>query len=211
MRKTRKVGRISALLVAGALAAAACGGSDDSGETTEETTEEANREGCGGSGTLVWAHEQEPGDMHLDDPENNLTITAWIRASLWEGLYGVSSATEFIPELLDGEAEVVANDDGSVTVNYTLREGLVWSDGDDLTADDVKYTYDMLMAKGADGEYVYLTSSRDGLETITDFTVTSPTQFSITWSAFFAGWKALFTEVHPSHVFAADPAEAAAA
>jgi peptide/nickel transport system substrate-binding protein len=211
MRKTRKVGRISALLVAGALAAAACGGSDDSGETTEETTEETAREGCGGSGTLVWAHEQEPGDMHLDDPENNLTITAWIRAALWEGLYGVSSATEFIPELLAGEAEVVSNDDGSVTANYTLRDGLVWSDGDDLTADDVKYTYDMVMAKGADGEYVYLTSSRDGLETITDFTVNSATEFSITWSAFFAGWKGLFTEVHPSHVFPADPAEAAAA
>jgi peptide/nickel transport system substrate-binding protein len=52
---------------------------------------------------------------------------------------------------------------------------------------------------------------RTGLDTITDFTVVSPTEFTITWSAFFAGYPALFSEIHPSHVFPADPAEAAAA
>lgn len=203
MRQRRLFARLGAFLAAGALVLSACGGSDD------ETG--SGGDGCGGSGTLVWAHEQEPGDMHLDDPANGLTITAWIRAGLWEGLFGVSSKTEFYPRLLAGEPTVATADDGSVTATYALRDGLKWSDGDDLTADDVKYTYDMLMAKDSADEYVYLLGDRTGLDTITDFTVTSPTEFSITWSAFFAGWKALFTEVHPMHVFPADPAEAAAA
>lgn len=203
MRQRRLFARLGSFLAAGALVLSACGGSDD------ETG--SGGDGCGGSGTLVWAHEQEPGDMHLDDPANGLTITAWIRAGLWEGLFGVSSKTEFYPRLLAGEPTVATADDGSVTATYALRDGLKWSDGDDLTADDVKYTYDMLMAKDSADEYVYLLGDRTGLDTITDFTVTSPTEFSITWSAFFAGWKALFTEVHPMHVFPADPAEAAAA
>lgn len=183
--------------------------------TATEPTEDTGGEAAAG-GTLVWAHEQEPPDLHLDDPENNLSITSWIRQSMWEGLYGVTASTEFFPELLAEEGVISDNGDGTFTASFKLREGLTWSDGDDLTADDVKYTYDMVMAAdGTDEEgnpaYIYLLGDRTGLDTITDLTVVSPTEFTITWSAFFAGWKALFSEVHPSHVFPADPAEAAAA
>nr|MCU0260453.1 ABC transporter substrate-binding protein [Ilumatobacteraceae bacterium] len=146
-----------------------------------------------------------------------LTITAWIRQALLDGLYGISAATEDFPELLAQEGEITDNGDGTFTGTFVLRDGLGWSDGDDLTADDVKFTYDVIMAAdGTDEEgnpaYVYLLGDRTGYDTITDFTVTSPTEFSITWSAFFAGWKSLFREVYPSHVFdAADPVASAAA
>lgn len=225
MTRTRRSTKFLGLLAGTALILAACGGDDggDSGDTTaapegsEAPTTDAP-EGAEG-GTLIWAHEQEPPDMHLDDPNNNLSITSWIRQSLWEGLYGVSAATTFIPELLDGEAVMADNGDGTFTATFKLREGLVWSDGDDLTADDVKYTYDMVMARGeedadedGEGDYIYLLGDRTGLDTITDFTVVSPTEFTITWSAYFGGWKGLFSEVHPSHIFGTDdPAAAAAA
>ncbi len=183
-------------------------------DTTEDTAEEAAPGAEGG--ILIWAHEQEPPDLHLDDPENNLSIASWIRQGMLEGLYGISDTVEYIPELLDGDAEVVENDDGTVTANYTLREGLVWSDGDDLTADDVKFTFDAIMATDGEDEegnpnYVYLRGDRTGWDTVTDFTVNSPTEFSITWSEFFAGWKGLFSRgVYPSHVFSDDPLTAAA-
>ena len=187
---------------------------EEPAEGEEPAPEEPAEEPGAGGGTLVWAHEQEPPDMHLDDPNNNLSVTSWIRSALLEGLYGVSGATEFYPELLAEDNAPVENADGSVTVNYVLREGLTWSDGDDLTADDVKFTFDAIMA--ADGEdeegnpaYIYLLGDRTGYDTITSVEVTSPTEFSITWSAFFAGWKALLSEIYPSHVFPADPVEAA--
>ena len=237
MNTTRRSAKLLAVAAASALIFAACGSDDDTsapegtdaaetGDTTEtetETTEGGETETTEGGdmvegsdgGTLVWAHEQEPPDMHLDDPENNLSITSWIRSALIEGLHGISGATEYYPELLDGEATLTENEDGTVTAAYTLRDGLVWSDGDDLTADDVKWTYDAIMAAdGTDEEgapaYIYLLGDRTGWDTVTDFTVTSPTEFSITWESFYAGWQAVLNEVYPMHQFSEDPATAAA-
>jgi peptide/nickel transport system substrate-binding protein len=232
---TRRSTKLLALAAASALVFAACGSDDDGGTTgggvtdtaatpgdtagegTDDTTPDTAGEGGTGSdgGTLIWAHEQEPPDLHLDDPENNLSITSWIRSAMLEGLYGISGTTEYYPELLASEAELTENEDGTVTGVYTLREGLSWSDGDDLTADDVKWTFDTIMA--ADGEtdgspnYIYLLGDRTGLDTISDFTVDSPTSFTITWESFFAGYPAILSEIYPMHVFPEDPAEAAAA
>lgn len=237
MRKQRKRTRLVALLAGITLIAAACGGDDDDsvsdGTNGEDVTEDTGTDGTDGTdptttpgsdgasdttsgdddvqrgGTLVWAHEQEPSDMHLDDPVNNLSITSWIRQSLLDGLYGTTRDLQFFPELLSSDAEVVENDDGTVTINFTLRDGLQWSDGEPLTADDVKFTYDTLMAEDAAGEFIYLYPDRTGYDTITDFTVSSETEFSITWSAFYSGFRALFDNVYPAHSFAADPAAAA--
>lgn len=216
------------LAVLGVLAAA-CGpsattttgaGATTTAGTGGSTTTGAPAAYCDGAGegNLIWAHEQEPPDLHLDDPANNLTITSWIRQSLLDGLYGISAETTFIPELLASEATMADNGDGTFTASYTLRDGLVWSDGDDLTADDVKFTLDFIMATGPDGDdegtdpdFIYQIGDRTGYDTITNFTVNSPTEFTITWSAFFAGWRDLFLDaVYPSHVFATDPAAAAA-
>ncbi|MEM1335561.1 MAG: ABC transporter substrate-binding protein, partial [Actinomycetota bacterium] len=185
----------------------------DSGSSSEPAEDDAMEEGAGG-GTLIWAHEQEPPDLHLDDPNNNLSITSWIRSAMIEGLYGISGATEYYPELLDGEAELVENEDGSVTANYVLREGLTWNDGTPLTTADVEFTFNAIMATDGEDEegnpaFVYLLGDRTGLDTITDFTVNSPTEFSVTWSSFFAGWKGVLSEVYPAHNFSDDPVTAA--
>ena len=58
--------------------------------------------------------------------------------------------------------------------------------------------------------FLYAPLNRTGYDTITDFAVTSDTEFTVTWSAFFAGWKSLFNRVYPAHVFAEDPLVAAA-
>ena len=228
MKRESKLRLLLALLAAFALLAAACGSSDDdedAGEneeteveetTTTETTEPPapDEEGAAG-GTLIWAHEQEPPDMHLDDPNNNLSITSWIRRALLEGFYGISGATEYYPEILAQEGEVVENDDGTVTINFVLRDGLQWSNGDPLTTADVEYTWNIwsegceLEDDGTIGDgtgCVYLAGDRTGLDLISDVTITSDTEMSLTFVQFFAGWKGLFDEIyHPS--FGADAAE----
>ena len=48
------------------------------------------------------------------------------------------AADDFAP--LPGLAESWEESDGGLTYTYTLREGLKWSDGEPLTADDIAYT-----------------------------------------------------------------------
>ncbi len=168
-----------------------------------------------GPNTLVWVHDQEPTSMHYDDPRHRLAVTSWIRRSLLEGLFGVSGSTEFYPELLVSEGEVVENGNGSVTINLTLRNGLRWSNGDRLTTAHVEYTWgiwqegcvlddDGTLAASGD-ECVYQAGDREGYELISGLTVSSPTEFSITMERFYAGWRELFDEIfHPS--FGADAA-----
>ena len=238
----RRLLQLLAVLFAFSLVAAACGDSDgdDSAGDGEEQTDDGNQtaaeatttttteeveapvatepaapdeEAGATGGTFIWAHEQEPPDLHLTDPNNNLTVTAWLRQPMLEDLYGISAAVTYYPELLADEADLVDNGDGTVTANYTLRDGLTWSDGEPLTANDVLFTWETIMEEGEPDEegnptFVLSFSDRTGYNTITDFSVTSDTEFSITWSAFFAGWKGLFTNVLPSHALPGGAAEA---
>lgn len=175
---------------------------------------------CGsddGDPFLVWTHDQEPPDLHLDDPTNGQLVTSWIRSALLEGLYGTGVDTDFHPELLATEAELVANDDGSVTINYTLRDDLVWSDGEPLTTADVLYTWDVLRdGCGLDDDgtivdsgegCIYLRGARLGLNLITAVTAVDDTRFSVDLVGFFAGYKGLFGEIYAAHAFGADAAE----
>lgn len=231
MVSQRKIGaRLLASVAAVAMLATACAddgadpADDDTpaeqptdGDTASDTEtdgddNQASAAECGTTG-LVWAHEQTPPDMHLDDPNNNLSITSWVRQSLWEGLYGITGSTEFFPELLADELEVVENDDGSVTFNGTLRDGLTWSDGTQVTAEDVVNTYNIIMegfdfdaANDDDPETepggVYLIGDRTGYDLIRpeNIEATSDLEFTFTMDQFFAGYKALFSELFPAHV-----------
>ncbi len=231
MTKNRRLLGLLALLLSLALVASACGDddsttSDDTSQTDEGTTDEGT-DGGGGTdegttdegtdggsesmsgGILVWAHEQEPPDMALDDPNNNLTITSWIWRAILEGLYGVDSSTSYYPQLLDGEATVTNNADGTVTISGSLREGLVWSDGDDLTADDIVGTFNIIMEgctpatadANADCENgVYNIGDRTGLDMIISIEAKSDTDFEYTMNGPFGGWKGLFSRLFPTHV-----------
>ncbi len=63
----------------------------------------------------------------------------------FRGLMRVGQNPKYIPELADN---LVVSPDGK-TYTVTLRPGLVWSDGQPLTADDVVYTYQTM----ADAQY----------------------------------------------------------
>ncbi len=225
MRTNRRLLGLLGVLLAFTLIATACG--DDSGTDASPTATDAPATTVAGDdapdttdapattaapasgGTLIWAHEQEPPDMALDDPNNNLTITSWIWRAMLEGLYGIDSSTSYYPQLLDGEATITDNGDGSFTVTGALRSGLVWSDGDALDTADILGTHAIITegctAATADEnadctDAVYNLGDRTGSDMITSIEAMSDTEFSYTLNAFFAGWKGLFDRLFPSHV-----------
>jgi len=213
--KSRKTWvRLVAFMGALALVAAACGSSSEDTTTTTTTTvppgttdttagvtPTPSEEYCDGSlnQDLIWAHEQEPVDMHLDDPNNNLTITAHIREAIWEGAYGIDSATTYYPELLAEEVVVETAADGTVTYNHKIRDDAVWSDGTPVTSTDFETMLNVYLEGGADA-YVYLLVSRQGYDIITSFNIINDKEFNYTTDGFFAGYKASFDQLMPAHI-----------
>lgn len=215
MVRDKRLGwRLIAATGAFAMVATACGGSDDTSDdgAAEDGGAETDDGGsaapegdpanyCEGATEtdITWAHEQEPSDMHLDDPANNLSITSWIQQGHLEGLYGITSDILFVPELLAEEAEVVENEDGSVTINFTLRDGLQFSDGEPITGQTIKDNFDLYM------DETFALSTRADYQTIDpDSWEIDGQNFSYTMPEFFAGWPSLFARVLPTHAMGED-------
>jgi peptide/nickel transport system substrate-binding protein len=207
VRDKRLGWRFTAAASALALLATACGGgTDDSADPEEPVDGDEQAAGddgdidadnyCeeGGSARLRWAHEQEPPDMHLDDPANNLTATSWILQGMFEGLYGIDSSMAYTPELLAEEAEVDEGDD-AVTYSFTLRDDLQWSDGEPITGETVQGTYDIIV------DEAFAHSSKPDYELIDpeSWEVDGQT-FSFQTAEFFAGFPGLFNRLYPVHL-----------
>jgi peptide/nickel transport system substrate-binding protein len=216
--------RLVAATSALALIAGACGDAGDETTTDDPDTtvdgedgedggngedEEAAPPGdayCeeGGDARLRWTHEQEPPDLHLNDPANNLTVTSWVRRAFLESPYGVSAETTFIPQLI--ESEEFVEEDGAWRYNFTLRDDLMWSDGTPLTAEHVKGTFDIVMEgydyeTGEGGEYLIGSREVAGWSLIDpDSWEVDGQTYSFTTEEFFSGVQGLFDPVYPSHV-----------
>ncbi len=243
-----RLGKILALLMGVALIAAACssdgddgtasggdgvvdsqvepaierasGAPDDADGAEDQVAPETVPEETGPTpGVLVWVHDQEPPDLHLDDPINGLPVTSWIREALLDSLFGVDSTISYFPELLAAEPEVTADGGGGgpVVIDYRLRSGLSWSDGTPLTAADVEYTHNVII-EGCDTEpdgsildgstngCIYLRNDRSGYDLVTDFEVLSDTEFRVTMAGFFPAWRDLYAPVFAAHAFGEDAA-----
>ncbi|WP_084195269.1 ABC transporter substrate-binding protein [Streptosporangium amethystogenes] len=118
---------MSGVLTAGALALAACGGTD------------APKTGGGGEAkkieTLTF------GITSISDYLNPLSTTSsrvhWITDPVVESLYTYDASLKSVPLLADGEPEISAD---GLTWTIKIKEGVTFHNGDPLTADDVVAT-----------------------------------------------------------------------
>jgi peptide/nickel transport system substrate-binding protein len=161
------------LLIAFALVAAACS-SDDSGTEGEDTTTtaatetetedtttttaapetttttEAKIEHPYGGEAIV-ADDQEPPTLNQWIPGGDNFIVAIIGQGYAAGVQEISGFTlelepEIVVELPNTEnGGVVVNDDGTMTVKYSILDEAVWEDGTPVTGDDFQFTLDLIM------------------------------------------------------------------
>ncbi|WP_373216725.1 peptide ABC transporter substrate-binding protein [Ruminococcus sp. 5_1_39BFAA] len=85
-------------------------------------------------GAIMINHMFEGLTKWVDDGEGN-AITAPGQAESWEK---------------------VVNDDGTVTYTFTLRDGIKWSDGQDVTAGDFEYSWKRLANPETAADYCYM-------------------------------------------------------
>lgn len=109
-----------------------------------------------GSDTLRLNLASEPD--YLDPALNSSVDGACLAANSFSGLYTYNADRVCVPACAEG---YVVSDDG-LTYTVTLKEGLKWSDGSDLTAADFEYSWKRAASEETAADYGYMFSGFEG-------------------------------------------------
>lgn len=108
----------------------------------------------------------------IDPALNSAVDGATMIIHAFSGLVGYRQNSKGALELFaDCAAELVegvAGADGKVTYTYTLRDGLKWSDGSELTAADFVYAWNRAVDPMTAADYGYMFDVIDGYEAVCD-------------------------------------------
>ena len=136
-----KMKKFVAVAMAGCLAAslAACGSTASSSAATDSaaTAEEATETTATGTGFTV---QLGPNPETLDPALNSAIDGANTIITIFEPLLLVNENNEVV----GGQAESWEVSEDGLTWTFTMRDGLKWSDGSDLTAKDFEYSFKRL-------------------------------------------------------------------
>jgi peptide/nickel transport system substrate-binding protein len=186
MSRTTPQMRLMALLAVLAIALAAC-----TSETPAETDDESAPPDASGSAAPPTGG-GELGTYTLGIFEDVTTDNQWAfnevaEGTVWNqyfltptaaGAYTVSyPGIEFVPDLADGELQPTVQEGDSWIGEITLREGLVWSDGEPLTAEDFAFTWNTVVDTALQGGWLdYVDNAPDNgpitaVEAVDDLTV----------------------------------------
>ena len=146
--RTKTLWLWSALLVSSfALVAAGCGGDDESSSGTGATTGEGGTEAANQVITVNWGTEPpslDPG-LATDTTSSNILLNIMDPlVKLGDDLQPVGSAAESFETSEDGK-----------TVTYVLRDGLKWTNGDPVTAQDFEYSWKRTVSPELGADYAY--------------------------------------------------------
>ncbi|MCL6707862.1 peptide ABC transporter substrate-binding protein [Pseudomonas sp. R2.Fl] len=148
-------------------------------------------------GQIVLGFSQEPTvfNPHL----LHIEVDEGVYFALFDPLFGVDEGGEFFP-CLAAEVPTVANggvsEDG-LKWKVKLREGVTWHDGEPLTAEDVKFTIELLVNPK------FNSWRHTGHELVRDLTVVSPTELTWTMEKPYAPYASILasTFIVPKHAF----------
>ena len=136
-------------------------GSSQSGETSKEASKETSKETSKEADTSA----AEKGDGEpvsitvgvgqqfttLDPGLSTETVNRYALAHMYAGLYKKLEDGSVVPDLAAGEPEV--SEDG-LTYTIKLKDGLVWSDGEPITAHDFVFGINRNLTYGAENGFV---------------------------------------------------------
>ena len=166
MKKRKLVSlALSGALVFGVLAGCGNGNEGSTNSTAPQNSETANNESSGAF-EISMSIASEPQTI---DPALNSAVDGAIMINhMFEGLMrwedsgsetAGSDGTCNDAKLGYGQAESydkVVNEDGTVTYTFHLRDGIKWSDGKDVTAQDFVYSWQRLVTPATAADYSYM-------------------------------------------------------
>lgn len=149
------------------------------------------------SGELVVGYDQEPAILNQFIFGGEAVATSDMTAGILEKPYEVQPDLTIAPELAEGEPTVISKD--PLVIEYRLKEGLTFSDGELLTSADAKFTYNAIMSPGND------VISREGWDKIEKFETPDEQTVRMAFSEPYAAWRDLLSgsqgAILPQHVY----------
>ena len=104
-------------------------------------------------------------DPALNSAVDGATMIAHLFSGLAKWAQDDSGKLVIVADAAKELVEGVANDDGTVTYTYTLRDGLKWSDGKDVTANDFAFAWQRAASDALGADYGYMFEVVDGYGT----------------------------------------------
>jgi ABC-type oligopeptide transport system substrate-binding subunit len=158
VRRQRRSVKLLALIAGLSLVAGACGGDDDD----EGSTDEPEAEGVqGGEVVDLSAFAGDPPE-HID-PRINTTSAGWqVGGSLYDGLTETDFSDPENPEVRGVVAESWESNDDATEWTFTLREGLTFSDGEEVLPSSFVLGWETASDPDFAGDYSYLFNFIDG-------------------------------------------------
>ena len=178
-------------LVASACAAPAAAPTTDGGDAAPAADTAAGTEAA--EKQIIYALYQEP--ELLNPFIATQTAAAETYQFAVEGLLGVNPDGDRFPVLAQEVPSIengLVSEDG-LTVTYNLKEGVVWSDGEPFSCDDVLFTYETVTNPDSGA---VSTTGYDQIESVTcdgDLTVV------VQYAEFYAPYLSLFGAIMPRH------------
>ena len=130
-------------------------GSDDSGNTSK------------GNSTIAVSLASEPDtlDPALNSAVDGATLISHLFSGLAKWEQDASGKLVIVPDAAKELVEGVVNADGTVTYTYVLRDGLKWSDGQNVTAKDFVFAWQRAASEALAADYGYMFEVVDGYGT----------------------------------------------
>ncbi|MBR4542610.1 MAG: peptide ABC transporter substrate-binding protein [Lachnospiraceae bacterium] len=123
---------------------------------------------AGSSISVCIGSEPDTIDPALNSAVDGATLLVHLYSGLSKWEMNDSGVLEIVPDAAVELPEGVKNADGTITYTYTLRDGLKWSDGQDLKASDFVYAWNRAASAELAADYGYMFEVVDGYNEVAD-------------------------------------------
>lgn len=112
------------------------------------------------------ASEPDTLDPALNSAADGATMIVNMFSGLAKWAQNEEGNFEIVADCVEELTEGVENEDGTITYTYTLKDGLKWSDGEDLTAEDFVFAWQRAASTELSADYGYMFEVVDGYNDI---------------------------------------------
>ncbi len=158
MKMKRIVALLLALVLAVSFAACSKGGEEKKDDTAAKKDSIA----------VCLASEPDTIDPALNSAVDGATLLAHLFSGLAKWQQKEDGALEIVADAAKELTEGKENADGTVTYTYQLKDGLKWSDGKDVTANDFVFAWNRAASLDLAADYGYMFEVVDGYAEMTE-------------------------------------------